>query len=137
MLKTRLLNDTDYDILVEWWKGWPSWKNAVPPKDMLPQNGQGGVMVYKDDTNICAGFLYTTNSKIAWLEFIISNPQYRGEHRKEAIKTTIDTLCYMAKELGFGAVFTSVKHPSLIKYFKDYGFTIDSHSSYEMTLRLQ
>lgn len=133
MLKTRLLTEQDYNILANWWKGW---KWQAPPKEMLPQNGTGGIMIYKDDINICAGFLYTTNSKIAWLEFIISNPEYRNKDRKDAIKLVIDNLCNIAKDLGFKAVFTSVKHPSLINHYKNKGFSVDNKSSYEMTLLL-
>ena len=41
------LNPSDYDeVLVNWWKEW-GW--TPPPKEFLPEDGQGGIMVsYKD-----------------------------------------------------------------------------------------
>ena len=76
----RKLNTTDYDdILVGWWKGW---KWTPPTRDFLPENGEGGFIVLDGDTPVCAGFVYITNSKVAWCEFIISNPNYK-DHRKK------------------------------------------------------
>lgn len=135
MLETRLLNTDDYDTLVSWWDGWKDWKGNAPPKEFLPQNGTGGIMISNDDVDICAGFLYTTNSKIAWLEFIVSNPNYRNKDRKEAIVMLIDVLCNIANELGFKAVFTSVKNPFLINHLKNVGFSLEATKSYEMVKR--
>lgn len=134
MLKTRLLTENDYEKLVSWWK---ANRFPAPAQEMLPQNGTGGIMVTKNGVDICAGFLYTTNSKIAWLEFIVANFEYRDNDRKEAIKLTISSLCQIAKDIGFKAVFTSVKHPSLINHFKDVGFSLDTDKSCEMVITLQ
>ena len=64
-LYIRELNETDYDdILVDWWLQW-GW---VPPqRDFLPNNGKGGIIIYDDETPVCAGFMYLTNSKVAWV----------------------------------------------------------------------
>lgn len=136
MLETRILNDSDYETLVYWWNNWSEWENAAPPKEMLPENGKGGIMIHKKSSEICAGFIYTTNSKIAWLEFVISNPNYREQDRKEAIALLINNLCAIAKNLGFKAVFTSVKNPFLINHFQKTGFSKDSKQSTEMVKRL-
>jgi hypothetical protein len=130
--KVRKLIETDYENLVSWWK----WFRFTPPsKEFLPQNGLGGIMVYAD-IDVCAGFLYRTDSKIAWLEFIVSNPKYRNKDRQQAIKLCISSLSQIAKKLGYNAIFTSVKHESLINHFKDCGFFVESGSSKEMTLKL-
>ena len=133
MLETRLLNDDDYDILVSWWNdnNFPP-----PPKEMLPNNGTGGIIITKEGVNICAGFLYTTNSKIAWLEWVVADKNYRDKDRKQAIILLINGLCNLAQELGFKAIFTSVKNPFLINHFKNTGFTLDSNKSSEMVKKL-
>ena len=77
----RLLEDGDYEnTLVKWWN---DWKWDAPAKDFLPQEGRGGIMVSKDDVDICAGFLYFTNSKAAWCEFIVSNKDYKEAVEEE------------------------------------------------------
>jgi len=127
----RLLNNSDYDILVSWWK---FWRFPAPPSDFLPENGTGGLMLSKGGIDIVCGFLYFTNSKIMWLEYIVSNPQYREKDRAEAIETLILELCEIGRNKGYKCVFTSVKNPSLIKRFSAVGFVGGSTKSVEMVL---
>lgn len=129
MLKSRLLNEQDYDTLVDWWN---NAKFSPPPKHKLPLNGTGGVMVFKDDINICAGFLYTTNSSIAWLEFVVANYNYREKDRKDAIRVLIDNLCAIAKDMNFDTVFTVAQHNSLINHFEHCDFIKDNIKSTEL-----
>ena len=61
-LNKRRLQHDDYDTIVEWWKSWPDW---VPlARNLLPENGTGGIMIERDGIPIVAGFLYSTNSKL-------------------------------------------------------------------------
>jgi len=133
MFNVRILYDTDYNALVGWWK---FWRFPAPPKDYLPENGCGGIMVSKDGINICAGFLFLNNSKIAWLEFVISNPEYRENDRKEAIEYLITVLCDLAKNKGYKAVFTSLKNENLINRYEAAGFTKSPHKTTEMVISL-
>ena len=88
--KARALTTKDWDTLVEWWDWWPGW--VAPPKDFLPNHGTGGFMVEKNNTPIVAGFVYFTNSKAAWVEYIISNPKYREDDRPESIEFLLTEL---------------------------------------------
>lgn len=115
----RRLNDSDYDTLVKWWKDW-GWE--PPPKDFLPENGTGGFMVSKDDSEICSGFIYLTNSKVAWLEFVISNKEYKEKDRKEAIQFLINSLSAVAQETGAKYGYAVLKHKGLANYYKESGF---------------
>ena len=116
-----LLKYEDYDnILVGWWKDW-GWE--APTREFLPQDGKGGVIVYDGDTPVCAGFLYNTNSKVAWVDWIISNKQYRVKpNRQEAIELLIDSLTNMAKGLGKGFTYALIKHDGLIKTYESLGY---------------
>jgi hypothetical protein len=119
-MEIRVLTGEDYDrTLVKWWEDW-EW--SAPPKETLPDNGTGGFMVHKGDTNICAGFLYQTNSKIAWCEFVISNKDYKEKDRGEAIELLINAISLTAKEQGYKAVWTSLRHKALIKRYEKNGF---------------
>lgn len=131
--KVRLLDENDYDILTGWWK-W--FRFPIPERDYLPEDGKGGVMIMKNGINICAGFLFLNNSKIAWLEYIVSNPEYRENDREIAIQEAIKSLCYVAQKRGYKAIFTSLKHQNLIKHYEKVGFTKGSTSTTEMIIRL-
>ena len=73
MFSIRYLKQEDYNLLCDWWKEW-NWD--IPPRDFLPENGTGGFMVEKDGNPVIAGFIYFTNSAVAWSEFIISDKNY-------------------------------------------------------------
>ena len=129
----RLLEENDYDTLCGWWK-W--FRFPAPPKDFLPDNGCGGVMVSKNGIDICAGFLFLNNSKIAWLEYIVSNPEYRENDRQIAIEEVVKTLCFIAKGKNYKAVFASLKHEGLIKTYQSCGFLKGSSNTTEMIISL-
>jgi len=88
--KTRAVTVKDWDMLVEWWDWWPGW--TAPPQDFLPNHGTGGFIVEKNNQPIVAGFVYFTNSKVAWVEWIISSPNYKEDDRQDAIEYLINEL---------------------------------------------
>jgi len=121
-LEIRPLYDTDYEeILIEWWKQW-NWE--PPAKDFLPDDGKGGMIVFDGDTPICAGFVYITNSKVAWVDWIISNKEYRvKDKRKEAIRLLIESLSNICKNTGSKYGYALIKNQSLIQVYKDLGWS--------------
>ena len=126
----RLLNDSDYEnTLVKWWKDW-RWE--PPLKDMLPQNGTCGVIVSKGDVDICAGFIFLTNSKVAHVEYIISNFEYKDKDRKEAIEFLIEALSVIAIDRDYKYIFTSLKNNSLIERYENCGYKKGSTGCTEM-----
>ena len=129
--KLRMLDHGDYDyILVKWWV---DWRWVAPPRDMLPENGAGGLMVTKDGKDICAGFIYFTNSKTAWSEWIVSDFFYREDDREEAILFLINSLTQLARSKGMKFVFTVVKNDNLKKKYEQCGFLVGDENSTEMT----
>ena len=120
-LYIRELNENDYDnILVAWWKQW-GWE--PPQKDFLPDNGKGGIIVYDQDTPICAGFMYITNSKVAWVDWIISNKEYtKKPHRKDAIKLLVSSLTGICKNTGSKYVYALIKSRNLIETYQELGY---------------
>jgi len=126
-LTIRQLNENDYqDILVDWWT---QWRWTPPEKDFLPDDGKGGYIVYDEDVPVCAGFIYVTNSRVAWVDWIISNKQYRGK-RKEAIAMLVATLTNLSKMSGSKYVYALIKNNSLIQTYESLGYVKgDSYTS--------
>ena len=130
----RYLKEEDYDVLCQWWK---AWKWTPPERDFLPENGTGGFMVSKDGVDIVAGFIYFTNSKVCWSEFIISNREFRNKkERKEALKILIHEINEMAYSKGYKYVFTVVKEENLEAVYKEMGFSNGSIKVNEMVMVL-
>ena len=128
-MNTRTLTESDWETLSDWWKAW-NW--PVMAKDMLPDNGTGGIMVENEGENIVAGFLYWSNSKLVWLDWIISNPKVNRDIRQEAIKKLILTAEHMTKEAGSRYMMSISRSNSLLKIHEKIGWSIDKTPSHEM-----
>jgi len=134
-LNIRNLTKNDFKTLTKWWENWRGWGQA-PPKDFLPGNGTSGFIVEKENIGIVAGFMYTTNSKAAILEWVISNPKYKEKDRKEALELLISGAENVAKSMGFRYIFTITSSNHLIKTHEKLGWTKDPKPSHEITKKL-
>jgi len=128
-LKVKLLAEKDYETLLAWWKAW-GW--PIMPKDMLPDDGKGGIMIEHKDQKIVAGFLYWSNSKLVWLDWIISNPNANKKIRKQAIEKLITTAEKMVKEAGSKYIMSISRSNSLLKTHEKLKWSIDKTPSHEM-----
>jgi hypothetical protein len=130
MLDIRALNHEDYDkILVDWWKSW-GWE--PPTRDFLPMDGSGGMIVYDGDVPVVAGFIYATNSKVFWVDWIISSKDYRGDLRPYAIKLLIECLTKVAKDSGAKITYALIKHEGLISTYENLGYIRGDRYNTEM-----
>tara|TARA_R110002060_G_scaffold72929_1_gene81686 strand:+ start:2618 stop:3028 length:411 start_codon:yes stop_codon:yes gene_type:complete len=134
-LNIRKLVENDWDTLVSWWMEWKYWKVA-PPKDFLPDNGTGGFMVEKDDQPIVSGFLYFTNSQGVLLEWIVSNPEYKDNDRKEAVELLITTAEEFVRQSGKSYIFSIGRNASLIETHKKLGYSVDPKPSHEIIKKI-
>jgi hypothetical protein len=130
-ITTRDLNESDYNqYLTEWWKDW-DWDPI--PKDFLPENGLGGLMVEVDGEPACSGFIYKTNSKAAWVDWIISSKTpMNSDVRDLTIKTLIAELTKKAKLSGAAYVYALLKHNGLIKKYESLGYIKGDAYNHEM-----
>jgi hypothetical protein len=131
-MEIRVVKYSDYEQLKEWWD---FWKFPAPPISVLPKYDEElttGLMVVKDGVNICAGFLYETNSALCWLEFIVANPKVNKEERGIALDKLIQEFTIEAQTLGFGAIFASIKHPSLLNRYVKAGYEIGTINTNEL-----
>lgn len=128
-LTIRDLTEKDYDTICKWWRWW-RWKEVA--RESLPDNGTGGLMVQYNNIDVCTGFLYTTNSNLCHIEWIVSNYEIRDKQiRKECLEALINALTDRAKNLGFKTAFTYLLNDNLKEKFKECGF-IESCKPIEM-----
>lgn len=115
-MQIKLFDQNDYQEISKWWKeqNWP----IIPVSSL----SDCGFVVFDGDTKILAGWLYKTNSDIAWMEFIVGNPQVKGDKRNTAFDILFDTVIVFAKHHNFKHIFTSVQHEGLMKRLEKNGF---------------
>ena len=129
------LNPSDYeDVLVGWWKDW-GWQ--PPPKDFLPNDGIGGVMVTHNNQPICAGFMYMTNSKVSWVDWIISDKNIEDTKLKhEAVKFLIAVLTNICQDNGSKYIYALLRHEGLSKTYEELGYNKGDSYTHEMIKKL-
>ena len=105
-----------HEMVGRWWTAhkWP-----VIPIKSLPSIGR---IAYVDAMPVAAGFLYLTNSDLAWLEFVVTNPDAPLKARHEGVKLIVENLVVQAKRCGARLVFTSAKSSGLISLMQKCGF---------------
>lgn len=132
-LKARTLLEQDYSMLEEWWKAW-GW----PPvsKDILPDNGTGGVMIEYENKPIVAGFIYWSNSGMCWFDWVVSDPNGNKRARPLAVKFLIQTVEQMVKDAGKKCIMSISRSNSLLKIHKKLGWVVDEKPSSEMIKRI-
>lgn len=135
IFNTRPLKTEHYDdILVGWWKDWGF---EAPSREFLPNDGTGGLIIWDGDTPVAAGFLYNTNSKIGWINWIVSNKEYKHrENRKAAIGYLIDSLKSVAISMGKKYIFANNNNPFLINHFLSKGFHVGAKNQTELLLKI-
>lgn len=113
----RAVTESDYDNVLKPW--WDSWGWQAPPKDFLPETG---IIVSKSGIDICAGFMYLTNSKVALTEFVVSNKDYKDDDRSDAIELLIDCIIELADKNGCKYAHVILKNKSLLGKYKAAGY---------------
>lgn len=128
----RIVKYEDYDMLKEWWS---FWRFPAPSPLLLPQYEEGlfnGLLISEKGKDLASGFLYETNSGIAWIEFIVTNPKTTSEERNKAILKLLEELSNSANELGFLTIFSSIKNENLINKYIENGFSIGTKGTSEL-----
>lgn len=118
----RIAKHTDYETLKDWWG---FWRFPAPSIPSLPQYEQGyfnGLIASHNGKDLAAGFLYETNSAMCWIEYVVTNPKTSSKEREEAILKVLEELSLSARELGYLAIFSSLKNENLINKYKKIGF---------------
>lgn len=132
-LQIRALQESDWETMQLWWKAW-GWPEVT--KDLMPLDGLGGLIVEKDGKAIASGFLYLTNAKVAWTEWIVSDPEYREDDRVEALKLLVKGLEDVAISQGYKIILSVGRNKGLLNIHKELGYTVDDNPSYEISKKI-
>ena len=142
--KIRPVTIEDSDILTEWWESYNHM--LVPSLELLPENGQGGLVIEKEGKMIAAAFIYLTNSDMGYIDFLVSDPNYKGKDRFEIITMLIEACSELAIELGCRIIWAMTTYDGVIKRCKKldhnvldekYNLIYTQHKAYENVVKKQ
>lgn len=111
MKLTRFKTAKHYETI----KGWADKRETTIADKVLLSN-----FGYIDSH--CAGFLYTTNSKVAFIENIIANPDSNWKDRDDSLDMVINKLTEHAEKKGYEIVIGFTRHKSIIERGMRLGF---------------
>lgn len=115
-----------FRTVCHWWEshGFP-----IMLWDKMP--GIGLYVSDDDGRGICAAWLYRSDTWLAWLEYVVRNPEQPKDVTDPALDLVINELAKLAKELGFGILLTCTNKDSLGTRFERNAFTkTDSNVSH-------
>jgi N-acetylglutamate synthase-like GNAT family acetyltransferase len=117
MYLREFIAETDYPILVEWWKGHGF---PVLPVAVLPKLG---LVVEHDTKPIACAFLYMDNSVgVCMLEWLTTAPEAAPKAIPSAIRAIVEVMAQRAKEMNYGVMLTTCRQPALARVFEKNGF---------------
>ena len=134
----------DADTLVKWWESYDHM--LVPSQELLPENGQMGLAIEKDGRMMAAAFVYLTNSDMGYIDFLVSDPNYKGKDRFKMITMLIEACSELAIELGCRIIWAMTTYDSVIKRCEEldhdvledkYSLIYTHHKAYESVVKKQ
>ena len=118
----RKITKDDYVFINKWWIDSGL---KLPPEGCLPDNGLGCLIIEKDKP-IAVAYIYKTNSTMGYLDFLISNPNYKSKDRFEIILLLIKACIKKCNEIGIINVWAMVTNKEVINRALAVGFSIDN-----------
>ena len=122
-IKIRKIELKDYKYINKWWidQGF-DYLNL----DILPMQGLGGLIVEKEKP-IAAAYLYLTNSKMGYIDNLISDPKYKSKDRFDVILELIASCRQMAKEVGCLDVWAMTESKGILERCKKLGYNTSEY----------
>jgi hypothetical protein len=91
---------------------------------LLPNGGLGGFIVEKEGRVIAAAFVYFTNSALGYIDYMVSDPNYKGKDIYEMIVKLIDACSDYAVKSGCRLVWAMTTYKGVIKRCEDLKYNV-------------
>lgn len=109
----------DYPLISSWYLGHGQ---GCPPAQALPRTG---LIAEKDGSPVACVFIYRTDSTIALVECLITNPHSVKLDRREAFLRLWEEVKLEVKRSGHRLLMAMPTHPNIAKFLKERGFNED------------
>lgn len=123
----RPIKEEDYMLIDSWWK---MIDKSPPPRNLLPENGLHGLMACKDGRPIVCNYIYLTNSKFAYSDYMISDTNYKGRDRFDIVLELMNISIGTAWELGYEDFWFITKSKGMLKRCKALGVKVSEDPYY-------
>lgn len=108
--------DKHFELIKSWFE---KRKFPVPDPHLLPSVG---VIAQFEGKPVACGFIFKTDSKLAMIGNLSSDPEASSEARNESLNSLLNILSDIAKNEGYLAVTCATNLPKLMDRFEGLGF---------------
>ena len=133
MLQVRETTPEDIKSTNKWMLAWNKnerEEHLYPTKGLILEDTDTG-------EGIWAGYVWITNSAIAYIGFVTRNPNYsKNKIAKQNKENFLRELISYANKLGYSYITTWTEDPFLISDYKKIGFTETSDKTSEFILKI-
>ena len=123
----RPIEEEDYVFINKWWE---TLGKLPPPRSLLPEDGLHGLMACKDGKPIVCTYLYLTNSKFGYCDYMISDMNYKGRDRFSIVLELMNVSIGTAWELGCEDFWFITKNKGMLKRCKSLGVKVSDDPYY-------
>jgi len=131
-ITVRPIEEEDYRFIDKWWKA--ATGKTPPKRALLPGNGLHGIMSCKDGKPVMCVYLYTTNSKMGYCDYMIGDPEYREEDRQDILLKLMIGAIKGAHQLGYEDFWFLTKEKGLLSKCEKLGVEISKEKYHVVTL---
>ena len=119
-INIRKIELKDYEFINKWWvkQGF-----KIPNKDILPNEGFGGIIIEKEKP-IAAAYVYLTNSRMGYIDNLISDPKYVSKDRFDVIANLMAACKKMAEDVGCLDIWAITNNKGILKRCKKLGYNV-------------
>jgi len=117
-MNLKRVTSKDFPKIVLWYR-----KRGLTPPDPRALSDVGFIADGR-----AAAWLYITNSNMAMIEGVISDPESTPSLRKESLNKLIGFIIDFAVSLGYTQIIGVTKHPNMLELVKRYGFKTLPHT---------
>ena len=128
--KIRPVTVEDFKYLIEWWKHYDHCD--VPTSDLLPNGGLGGLVIEKDNKPIVASFMYLTNSSMGYIDFLVSDPNYKHADKYSMIWDLQETCTENLIRNGCRVIWAMTSYDGMAKMAENQGHEVLEDKYYVM-----
>jgi len=105
----RLYKKSDFPMIRKWWI---KHNHKIIKENLLSDTG---VVVEKNGEALAAGWAYLSNSKLAQIGWIVSNPDCKPKEKVIAVYDVMECLEKMLKDQGYETIQMISDHSALTK----------------------